>query len=249
MPVPVLPVGGAVAAIIAIVVALRVVERRRNAARDAALAADAFRRGWRYSSTTSGFRRIERWQGSGPSGRWTAEVEQGPGRKPPGVRLFRWWNADPDAGQPIAGPTILLVPLADRSALPAPRLDAGTFAQLAARAARMGIAFRRDHRTGGPANGRGRLIQRIDAERPLVAGFAVFSDQRDETIGRLPPALISTLEQRFAPTAWDSDRARHPWIALVGDRVAIACTAARAPAPADVAALVDAGAAVAGRRD
>jgi hypothetical protein len=249
MPVPVLPVVGAVAAMVAIVAMLRLLERRRRQARDIALAADASRRGWTYTSTNIPRRRIERWQGSGLSGAWTAEIEQGPGRKPPGVRLFRWWNAAPDAGQPITGPTILLVPLADRSALPPARLGGGTFEQFAERAAQRGIAYTMDHRTGGTANWRGRLIQMIDGERRIVAGFAVLSDQRDETLARLSAGLVSTLQQRFAPMAWDGERARHPWIALVGDRVAIACTARLAPQLADVLALVDAGSAVARWRD
>jgi hypothetical protein len=114
----------------------------------------------------------------------------------------------------------------------------------------MGLAYTMDHSTGGTANWRGRLIERIDdASRPMVAGFAVFSDQREATLERLTPGLVATIQQAFAPGQWAGDRGRDPWIALVGDRVAVACVAPLAPQAADIAALVDAGSAVARRRE
>ena len=108
MQLPVLAIVGAIAAIVCIVVCLQVLEARRTATRRDAFSREAAQRGWRYACTTEGGTRTDRFEGTSLAGSWTAEVIERRGRKRPGVRLMRWWNARADAPPPAAGPFVLV---------------------------------------------------------------------------------------------------------------------------------------------
>ena len=140
MPVPVLAVAGAVAAIVFIVVALSVLESRRLEARREAFTREAAQRGWRYASRMEAGTRTERFEGSGLAGPWTAEVIERRGRKRPGVRLMRWWNAPADAPPP-AGPFLLMLAVEAEQRLPEEEPAAGALARLAARTVQMALSW------------------------------------------------------------------------------------------------------------
>ena len=253
MPVPVLPVVGAIAAIVLFVVLLLVLEHRRRAARREAFARDASHRGWRHTVADARGTRIDRFQGTSLAGSWTADVVERPGRKRPGVRVLRWWNGAAD-GPPPAGPVMLLLPMGGEGGVPLDRVaDAargtGTFARLAQRAVLAALAFGIDHHFGALVDVRGRELHRLDAEAPMVEGFAVLADQPDDARRRLTPGLLGVLRRAFRPAAWAGRAIERPWVTLTGDRIAIACVSQRQPDAADVAALADAGSMVAGWRE
>lgn len=249
MPVPVLAVLGAVVVVIALIVGLAVLERRRLAARDVELARDAAQRGWHFTSTTARGTRTERWQGMGFAGPWTAEIVEHRGRKRPTLRISRWWNGAADAVPPTGAPILLLISLGDDIGRPlAAATDGGLLAQMMAGAVRMGLAFAVDHRFGPQGSVQGRELHRVDQARPIVDGFAVLSDQPAEATRRLTPGLVAAIRQAFPPGAWDDGPIPHPWISLAGDRVVIAAMSRLAPRASDVAALVQAGVLVAQHR-
>jgi hypothetical protein len=250
MPVPVLPVVGAVAAIVAFVVLLLVLERRRLSARRDAFAREASQRGWRHAVADVRGTRIDRFQGTSLAGSWTAEVVERRGRKRPGVRLLRWWNGAPEAPQ-APGPVVLLLPMSGRTGLPLDQdtLGTGVFARLAHRAVQAALAFGMSHHFGALTDLRGRELHRLDAEAPLVDGYAVLADQPDDARRRLTPGLLGVLRQAFRPDAWTGRAIDQPWVTLAGDRIAIACVSQRVPVAQDVASLVEAGSTVARWRD
>jgi hypothetical protein len=251
VPDPVLPAVGAVVVIIACIVALVALERRRTAARREAFAQEAARRGWRHAAADVRGRRVDRFQGTSLAGAWTAEVVERHGRKRPGVRLLRWWNGDPDAVASPSESIVLLVPSGAESRLPlgAGALGDGVVARMAETAARAALAFGVDHHFGPLASIKGRVLHRLDMDGPIVDGFVVLSDAPDEARRRLTPGRLGVLRQALRPGAWDGRAIPRPWVTLAGDRLAIAVVSQSLPTAADVAALADAGAAIAGWRD
>jgi hypothetical protein len=250
MPVEALAVAGAVAAIVAVVVLLQVLDHRRLAARRDEFVRESSQRGWRHSVADVPGTRVDRFQGTSLSGSWTAEVVERRGRKRPGVRLLRWWNGAADTSAP-AGPVVLLLPLSGKTGLPLDKdtLGTGVFARMAHRAVQAALAFGMSHHFGALADVRGRELHRLDAEAPLVDGFAVLADQPDDARRRLTPGLLGVLRQAFRPDAWAGRSIDQPWVTLTGDRIAVACVSQKRPYAADVAALVEAGSSVARWRD
>jgi hypothetical protein len=250
MPVPVLPVVGAIAAIVAIVVLLQMLEHRRLAVRRDEFAREASQRGWRHTVADVPGTRIDRFQGTSLSGGWTAEVVERRGRKRPGIRLLRWWNGAAETPAP-PGPVVLLLPMSGKTGLPLDKdtIGTGVFARMAHRAVQAALAFGMSHHFGALSDVRGRELQRLDAEAPLIEGFAVLADQPDEARRRLTPGLLGVLRQAFRPDGWKGRSIDQPWVTLAGDRIAIACVSQRLPHAADVAALVEAGSAVARWRE
>jgi hypothetical protein len=117
----------------------------------------------------------------------------------------------------------------------------GRLAQFAARR-RFARAFRR-HVGGALALG-GRRLQRVDDVGTASDRFVVFSDQPAEASRRLTPERLAAIRQVWS--AWADIGVTQPWIGLCGDRIVIAGIAGRPTGIAQVAALVEAGAALAG---
>ena len=250
MPVPALAVIGGAILLLAFVIALQILERRRLAARDEAFTREAAMRGWRYSSTARPGTRWERWQGAGLAGPWSVEITEHRGRKRPALRVMRWWNGGADAPGPTAGPIILLLPIGDETRLPlqSGALGTGVLGRMAEGAARMALAMGVDHHFGPLGSIQGRTLERLDADQPMIEGFAVLADPEDEARRRLTPDLVAALRRAFPAAGWPGRAIHQPWVTVHGDRVAIACVSRLAPTAADVAALVEAGTLVAGAR-
>jgi hypothetical protein len=247
VPVPALVVLGAIGLVAVLVAVLLRMERRRLAARDADLARDAAQRGWRYEASKLRGRRTERWQGTGPSGPWTAEVVEQRRRKGPPTCFCRWWNGAADASPPTAGPVILLMALGEEVAAPftlAPGGAApgdGVLAGVLGGALRMALAMALDFRFGASSSLSAFQLQRVDRDRPIVDGYAVLSDDPARVTARLTPGFVAAVRQALPPRVWNDGPIRHPWIGLAGDRVAVAGVSRREPRAIDVAALVQAG--------
>ena len=255
MPVPALVVLGAIGLVAVLVAALLRMERRRQAARDADLAGDAARRGWRYEAWRVRGKRTERWQGIAASGPWTADVVEQRRRqqKGPTLRYCRWWNGPPDAPPPAAGPVILLLGLGDEAAAPftvspGGGAIAGALAGAADGALRIALAMALDFRFGPSASLSAFPLRRVDPDRPIVDGYAVLADDPAAAAARLTPGFVAVVRQALPPDTWHDGPIRRPWVALAGDRVAVAGVARREPRAADVAALVQAGGLIAQHR-
>jgi hypothetical protein len=249
VPVPVLAVLGAAGVVVALIVALQILERRRLADRDAGFARDAASRGWHYTSHRVRTTRTERWQGMGLGGPWTLEIVEHRGRKRPAQRITRWWNGPAEASTPAGTPVVLLVALGDEVSRPLQALSGdGAIARLAAGAMRMALDVAIGMRFGATAGLDGRALEWLDRETPIVGGYTVLADDPAEVGRRLTPARLAAIRQAFAPGAWDDGAVRHPWIAFAGDRVAIAGMSRLSPRLADVEALVQAGGLVAQAR-
>jgi hypothetical protein len=240
-------------AFVAVFASAFILERRRRAARDAALARDAVQRGWRYSTSAGGRGRTQQWTGIGPGGVFTAEASHRSRRRRSDLHVVRWWNGAPDQAPPAAALT-LLIQVGDEVP-PTVLAGDGVLASLAQSAFRMGLglAFATHFRTALSIEGRD--LQRVEPERSVVPGFAVLSDQPLEAARRLTPAFVAAVVRAFPPESRDDgpagpfqgDRAR-AWIGLCGDRIAVASRTRKAADLADIVALVAAGAAIAAAR-
>jgi hypothetical protein len=202
---------------------------------------DALQRGWRFSTTYTarGYYRTDWWES--PSGAWTAESLGPAGPRSWDPRMVRWWNAGRDAAAP-SRPLLVLLD-ADGDVLADLATREGHLARFAARR-RFARAFAR--RFGEVLRLDGRTLQRVDGLGPRADGFVVLSDQPAEAARRLTPALLATIRQVWC--AWADIGVERVWLGLCGDRIAIACVAARPAGVVQVAALVEAGTALAGAR-
>ena len=235
-----------VAGIVTLLVVVLVLDRRRRATRDAALAADAVQRGWRYATSSSGRARTQQWTGTGPTGPFTAQAAHYRRRRQSDLHLVRWWNAAADAAPP-AGPMILLVEVGDGT-LPQLLPGDGVLAGLAQGVARMGLGYAFDQYFRGGLSIEGRNLQQVDPDRALVPGFAVLSDQPLDAARRLTPAFAAAVSRAFPSGPGDGatrgPRLARAWICLCGDRVAVASPRRKAADLGDIVALADAGAAL-----
>ncbi len=238
MKLPASVVLGILAAILALFVWLTVSERRFRAARLARFTRDAVQRGWRFeTSYTRGERqRIHRWEGIGLSGAWTAEAVEIRLRHSRDPRVLRWWNAAAGAPAP-SGPVVVLLDT-DGAAMPDVSTIEGPLAAFAQATARTLLARAFERHFGGALPLGGRELQRVDGLGPLTDGFVVLSDQPAEGARRLTPALCASIRQACELAAWGEIGAKRPWVALCGDRIAIAGVAQR---PADIAHVVAVG--------
>ncbi len=246
VPVPVMIGGFAVA--VALVIWLIVAERRFRAARLERFTRDAVQRGWRFSTSyTRGEReRIDRWEGVGLSGGWTAEAVEIRRRHSRDPRVLRWWNAAPGAPAP-SGPVVVLLDT-DGEAMPDASKIEGRLAEFAQATVRRLFAKAFERHFGSALFLEGRELQRVDGLGPLTDGFVVLSDQPAEAARRLTPAFCASIRQVCEVAAWADRGVKRPWVGLCGDRIAIAGVAQRSPEIPQVVAVVDAGSALARAR-
>jgi hypothetical protein len=245
MKVPAQVMVGVLALVLALVVWLMVSERRFRAARLERFTRDAVQRGWRFSTNyTRGERqRIDRWEGVGLAGGWTAEAVEIRLRHNRDPRILRWWNAAPGAPAP-AGPLVVLLDT-DGERMPDVSKIEGRLAAFAQTAARKLFATAFERHFGGALSLDGRHLERVDGLGSLTDGFVVLSDHSAEAARRLTPALLAAITQACESPAWADIGVKRPWVALCGDRIALAGVAQRPADTAHVVAVVDAGSALA----
>jgi hypothetical protein len=202
---------------------------------------DALQRGWRFTTTypRRGRHRNDRWDG--PSGAWAAESVGPAVPYSWDPRILRWWNAGLGAPAP-SGPVVVLLD-ANEKAQPDVSTIEGRLVRFAARR-RFARAFKR--RFGEALSLHRRHLQRVDVVDSHSDRFVVFSDQPTEAGQHLTPALLASIRQVWS--AWADIGVKGPCVALSGDRIAIACVPDRPADTAHVAALVEAGSALAATR-
>jgi hypothetical protein len=243
--VPPLAVVGFLASMAALAIWLIVSERRFRAARVERFTRDAVQRGWRFSTSyTRGEReRIDRWEGVGLSGGWTAESIEIRLRHSRDPRVLRWWNAAPGAPAP-SGPVLALLDTAGEAMPDVSKME-GRLAEFAQAAAGKLFARAFERHFGAALPLDGRELHRVDDIGAVADGFVVFSDQPAEVARRLTAALFASSRQVCEIGAWAEIGVKRPWVAVCGDRIAVAGVSERQAEIAQVAALVDAGSSLA----
>jgi hypothetical protein len=245
MPVPVLAVLGAVAVVGALIAGLLLFEHKRLAARYADVTRDAVQRGWRFSTSyVRGERgRIDRWEGVGLSGGWTAESIAWHRRRDRDPRVLRWWNAAPGAPAP-SGPIVVLLDT-DGAAMPDVSTIQGRLGEFAQAAARTLFTRAFERHFGSALSLDGRELQRVEGLDTIADGFVVLSDRPIEAAPRLTPALFAAIRQACDVRAWTDVGVKRPWVGLCGDRIVLSGAAQRPPEIAQIVAVVEAGSALA----